>query len=818
MQLELKTKLDKILNFFGFEDKNALGIDEVNPRLEFAKSLNYSESLSKYMIYESYCHENMIFSLKDDFKGFFLEISPKVGVEDKFITDLECFFKDEMPSDILMQFTMIASHEVSCILDEWEKVRVSDLKILDKFANKRREFLKQKAVELDRESVLPRNFRLIVSVSEKNPAIQKFLDFKRKLISKFKNMELFPSTLESQDLIDIVSSIATTNLLSSKESSEYNEYQLLKNQVLNSGKTKINSDSIVFNEKVVTKVYNVKSYPKEFSLNHMINLLGGGSKDGGIPARFIISLSIKSISESDRASLVARGVSVIKSAEKGHGRMTNIGDEASEWMGVVRCASSGARFLETSLIVSITSHSDKIDEACVALTSLFNTQGFGLNLISYMQLLGLLSILPMSTGYYFEELKKFKLTSMRLSSEISAILPVHGEWKGVPLPGVLMLARRGQLFHFNPFYRIGGGNYNIAVYGESGGGKSVFLQEMVSCMVAQKVKVFALDIGQSYKNLCSLMKGEMIRFSKGIDISLNPFSKLKLCKTEDEKDDLLTAARSIIYSMTGAESKLSMSIVDKALADLVKDDLEINMTSIALSIKKDKSKEAQDLSKTMFAYTKDGIYGKYFDKDSNIKFDKEVTVFEFEEIKNDVGLLSVVLQVISMQIFLQVLTGDRKTQFMLIVDEAWMILDYCAKFLGDLARTIRKYGGSLVTCVQNYTDFQKTDETRNILANSTWSITLKQKKDGIEAMSKYGVEERILSLVRSLSIVPGKYSEMLFVHSSVTIVGRLALDKYSATLYSTDASDFRFIEDQIALGKTTDEAAELLVEEKSKIK
>jgi hypothetical protein len=43
-------------------------------------------------------------------------------------------------------------------------------------------------------------------------------------------------------------------------------------------------------------------------------------------------------------------------------------------------------------------------------------------------------------------------------------------------------------------------------------------------------------------------------------------------------------------------------------------------------------------------------------------------------------LLAVVLQIVLMQITMQFLCGDRTRRFMLVVDEAWMILDYAAGF------------------------------------------------------------------------------------------------------------------------------------------
>jgi conjugal transfer ATP-binding protein TraC len=79
-----------------------------------------------------------------------------------------------------------------------------------------------------------------------------------------------------------------------------------------------------------------------------------------------------------------------------------------------------------------------------------------------------------------------------------------------------------------------------------------------------------------------------------------------------------------------------------------------------------------------------------------------LTIFEFEEVKYDSVLLGVILKVVLMQVTMQFLSGDRSKQFVLIVEEAWMILDYSAKFLESFGRTVRKYGGSLIIFMQNF--------------------------------------------------------------------------------------------------------------------
>ena len=73
---------------------------------------------------------------------------------------------------------------------------------------------------------------------------------------------------------------------------------------------------------------------------------------------------------------------------------------------------------------------------------------------------------------------------------------------------------------------------------------------------------------------------------------------------------------------------------------------------------------------------------------------------------------------------------------MLVVDEAWLIMDFAASFLERFARTVRKYGGSLVVCTQDLSSFSKGSSQRAILESSTWKLILQQKEEGITTFAK----------------------------------------------------------------------------------
>lgn len=106
----------------------------------------------------------------------------------------------------------------------------------------------------------------------------------------------------------------------------------------------------------------------------------------------------------------------------------------------------------------VTSTASSIDVVSQNLISLYNSNNFRLSITQNLQLPALLAMLPMQQGLMWNIFSVFKLTRLVLSKEVIARLPIHAEWKGVPKSGVLLHARRGQLFHFNPFYKINGGN------------------------------------------------------------------------------------------------------------------------------------------------------------------------------------------------------------------------------------------------------------------------------------------------------------------------------------------------------------------------
>ncbi|MDA8336030.1 MAG: DUF87 domain-containing protein [Peptococcaceae bacterium] len=89
-----------------------------------------------------------------------------------------------------------------------------------------------------------------------------------------------------------------------------------------------------------------------------------------------------------------------------------------------------------------------------------------------------------------------------------------------------------------------------------------------------------------------------------------------------------------------------------------------------------------------------------------------------------------------------ILRRDRSERVMLVVDEAWMLIDpktpQALSFLKKMAKRIRKYSGSLNVVTQNAIDFTAPEVAREgepVLANSSTKFLLRQESKDLPAVT-----------------------------------------------------------------------------------
>lgn len=775
---------------------------------------------SELLPYLYYDKENNLFINKGSNVGFLLELNPIVGVTEAILKQLSLLFDEFLPENGFLQFMMIASSDINSITDTWvEQYKDAD-DLLKNIASKRVKHLKGMTEEGEGAYRL-KNYNVVVSFSQimkySKTGIRELNNFRNQLEALLRSCGLVLRRIDVDDFLKI-----TGDILSPKaEVENYNEHEPLNQQMNKANPIKFDGYKIKHGSQkkgqgYISKAYCFEQTPKKFSLELMINLLGDSLRDNlQIPGKLILSYTISNdISNKKQELLKDKGGAVVKQADSYLVRFDNlIKKEIGEWSEALELLNSGKKLLSTSFSILLTEREEIFARAEQYLTSVYVTNGFKVKALDAFMLPGFLACLPFgpSSGI-FNLFKSHGLAQTTLSTTPLAFLPIHGEWKGNSQEGLLLAGRRGQVFTIDPF--VGESNYNVNVIGQSGSGKSVLLQDMVSNFLANDTKVFVLDIGRSYEKLCNLCGGDFIEFKMDSQICLNPFDRVTLNSSEAQ-GDFLSLILPILSKMV-APKRGTTDIEDSILARVLQDTWTLKknkttITDIAQRLQEEGTDIARDLATMLFQYSDQGSYGRFFNGKSNVDFKNRLTVIEFEDLRERRDLLSVIMQMLSAQIMTQVFSGNRQQRFVILFDEAWFALELFPALLASLARTIRKYWGSLILGTQSVNDFYVNETAKSILENSGWLFMLKQKKESIDLLKeskRMALDDCQLQLIKSLNVVPGKYSECLISSSGGYVVGRLILDFYSKVLYSTSPVEFSLVKSLVESGLTVNQAVE----------
>lgn len=215
----------------------------------------------------------------------------------------------------------------------------------------------------------------------------------------------------------------------------------------------------------------------------------------------------------------------------------------------------------------------------------------------------------------------------------------------------------------------------------------------------------------------------------------------------------------------------------------------------------------------MRPFSSAGTYGRFFTGDVSFQLKANLTVFELSDLSSREELRSVALTAIMFMASQAMRREDRSVPKALLLDEAWQMLKggSMADFIEAYARTCRKYGASLVTATQSINDYYKSDGSKAALENSDWFVVLQQKAETIADFKKHDrfeMDDYTDALMRSLKRNGVEYSDVLIKGPESMAVGRLVLDPYSATVFSSSPRTFAAIHDLLDHGLTMEEAIE----------
>jgi conjugal transfer ATP-binding protein TraC len=367
------------------------------------------------------------------------------------------------------------------------------------------------------------------------------------------------------------------------------------------------------------------------------------------------------------------------------------------------------------------------------------------------------------------------------------------------------------------------GNHNVAIAGKSGSGKSVLLQDLTASLVGVGAKTIVIDDGRSFQHMAHALGGTFTEFNLSAGISINPFRMIDPAQAESDPDylvDCMAMLKAIISQMARFRDHLSdteRGLIDKAVnevwaargRDATVDDVIAALTG------GEAHPLARDLALGLQPFCSSGTYGAFFLGDANLDLTADLTVFELSDLSSRPELRSVVLTGIMFIASQTMRKTSRSINKALVIDEAWQMLEggQMADFVASFARTCRKYGASLITATQSLNDFHKSDGSRAAFENSDWVLLLQQKPESIsdiKAQGRFEMSPFTEAQIRSLKRQGSDYSDVFVRGPDGEFIGRLVLDRFSATLYSSSPKIFHEIERLVGLGHSMADAIEIV--------
>lgn len=578
----------------------------------------------------------------------------------------------------------------------------------------------------------------------------------------------------------------------------------------------------VINEDTYCSVVTTKSYPVE-PFHGIMNLVSGApfnkgpTKEGGgqrIETAYILSTTVRVASQRKEWT---RMESAIKSRTTAQNFPIKLGVEdtqakLADLLELKRqVAEDGQKFVYASTNVFLFGRKrEEVVRATATVKGTLDKLGFDARAVLGTGLVRLSQILPLNFSSAIAN--NVDGEAVMASSEVGCLLPVYGDYLGnvnasYPVTGAAYLTRRGSMHYFDPY--VSNSNYNGVLAAKSGAGKSFNLQYMIECDLAQGDFVMLFDNGKSSKKFCRSVGGEFNEFGgpDGYRPSLTPFTGLSDDDFDDQQETITSLHIMMAYDGETPDSGARIAANEavkaawgkegnKAETSTVIDCLE-KMVEQAQSnpIKNQVITAAANLIPRLKAFVESPTRGPYFRGPSTLNPRSQFTVLELASLGDDDHLKRVVLFCCLNVLMSRVRTIPGRKR--IYVDEAQDLFQVpaAAAAMEGLYLKGRKEKLAVWIIVQSLLKIAGFPAGAVILRQSAWKVIMEQEPEEIDAviaqkvMTAFADDPFFNRLLRSVESRKGFWSESLIMGDKTYEVVRLYVDKFTATLFSSEGDD-----------------------------
>ncbi len=576
--------------------------------------------------------------------------------------------------------------------------------------------------------------------------------------------------------------------------------------------------------------------PRRFALwQGADNLQNLRFPDLGIPCPFMLTWTTELEEQTaTQNEALRKDMDLSKKAASAYGQLfPGTKRAADEWRrNREQLSSNEIAFCRTYLNLTLFTPDNNTDaQACeLAAVNVFRKNDLEMVTVQYQQMRNWLACFPfmMQEGMW-EDLKMTGATLRCKSWNAVNLMPVVAERQlshvGMPLP-----TYRNQVAFFDMFGEENGStNFNIAVTGTSGAGKSFLTQGILRDVLNAGGFAWVIDMGDSYKNYCQQAGGVYL---DGAKLRFNPFANVKDIKHSAEG---IVRLLTVLASPTEPLDGVCEAILQKAVMDAWEkkqqgariDDVHNYLThpdvNGAFADKPTIISRLAELAMLLETYCTWGPDGEYFNADNpTLDGETRFAVLELLSLEDKPKLLSSILFSLILAIQEKMYHSPRDLKKVCIIDEAWRLLGgsnpHAARFIETGYRTVRRHRGSFITIPQGIKDFSASKEAEAAWNNSSTKITLLQDA---RAFKQYLSDNPDQFSDMEKEVIRGfqpalqtGYSSLLISAGEFSSFHRLFVDPITRAMFSSRGEDFAYMQNAQKAGATSEEAAYLLAEKK----
>lgn len=338
-------------------------------------------------------------------------------------------------------------------------------------------------------------------------------------------------------------------------------------------------------------------------------------------------------------------------------------------------------------------------------------------------------------------------------------------------------------------------NRNKFILGPSGSGKSFFTNHMVRSYYEQGTHIVLVDVGHSYKGLCTLAGGYYFTYSEQAPIRFNPFYLEEGSTLDTEKRESIKTLLLALWKKDNEEYRRSEYVALSSALRLYYAHLERHphifpsfnsfyeflQTDFLAQLQQEGVKEKDfDVSNFLYVlrpYYKGGEFDYLLNAQENLHLlSQRFIVFELDNIK-DHPILFPVVTIIIMEVFITKMRKLKGVRKMILIEEAWKAIakEGMAEYIRYLFKTVRKFFGEAVVVTQEVEDIISSPIVKQaIINNSDCKILLDQSKyqnkfDAIQELLGLTQKEKTLVLSLNKANDPLKKYKEVFISLGGTV-------------------------------------------------